>query len=57
MQEGKFVNMPVICKLNERCIFLFQGQGPLWTASFHGHLNVVKAGGSNVNQADNVGYT
>ena len=48
--------MLVICK----CIFLFQGQGPLWTASFYGHLNVVKtllAGGANVNQASKVGYT
>ena len=24
------------------CNFLFQGQSPLWTASFSGHLNVVK---------------
>ena len=42
------------------CIFLFQGQGPLWIASFDGHLNVVKtllAGGANVNQASKVGYT
>ena len=42
------------------CILLFQGQGPLWTASFNGHLNVVKtllAGGANVNQASKVGYT
>ena len=42
------------------CNFLFQGQGPLWTASFYGHLNVVKmllAGGANVNQGDEVGYT
>ena len=42
------------------CNFLFQGQGPLWTASFYGHLNVVKtllAGGANVNQASKVGYT
>ena len=40
--------------------FLFQGQGPLWTASLGGHLNVVKmllAGGANVNQGDEVGYT
>ena len=42
------------------CNFLFQGQGPLWTASFYGHLNVVKTlleGGANVNQASKVGYT
>ena len=42
------------------CILLFQGQGPLWTASFNGHLNVVKtllAGGANVNQGDEVGNT
>ena len=42
------------------CNFLFQGQGPLWTASRNGHLNVVKtllAGGANVNQASKVGYT
>ena len=40
------------------CIFLFQGQGPLWIASFNGRLNVVKtllAGGANINQADKVG--
>ena len=32
----------------------------MWIASFYGHLNVVKtllAGGANVNQADEVGYT
>ena len=42
------------------CIVLFQGQGALWAASFHGHLNVVKtllAGGANVNQGDKVGNT
>ena len=50
--------MLVICG-NENCIFLFKGQCPLWIASFHGHLNIVKmllAGGANVNQADKVGY-
>ena len=42
------------------CNFLFQGRGPLWTASFCGRLNVVKAllaEGANVNQVDKVGYT
>ena len=40
--------------------FCIQGQGPLWIASFYGHLNVVKkllAGGANVNQTDKVGNT
>ena len=51
------VHMQEICKL--MCTFLFKGQGPLWIASFHGHLNVVKtllAGGANINQTDEVGY-
>ena len=56
--EGRDLHMLVICG-NENCIFLFKGQCPLWIASFHGHLNIVKmllAGGANVNQADKVGY-
>ena len=49
------------CKhVRDICIFLFQGQCPLWTASWNGRLNVVKtllAGGANINQGDKVGYT
>ena len=48
------VIMQDICK----AYFCIQGRGPLWIASFIGHLNVVKtllAGGANVNQTDKVG--
>ena len=38
--------------------FVLQGRGPLWTASFNGHLEVVKTlieAGANINQAEKVG--
>ena len=51
--------MPTV-HLLVNCYVLFKAEGPLWTASFNGHLNVVEAllaGGANVNQGDKVGIT
>ena len=50
--------MQHICKC--KVYFCIQGRGPLWIASFNGHLNVVEtllSGGANVNQTDKVGNT
>ena len=52
------VFMQDICQC--KAYFCIQGRGPLWIASFNGHLDVVKtlfAGGANVNQTDEVGIT
>ena len=47
-----------ICNWCCICFIHWDGQSPLWTASYHGHLEVVENlidAGANVNQARKVG--